>query len=89
MLKTTQLLLVIIILLIVIFIQQIMNQLESKIEELNGKLGKHIDFIDDTYERLKNPINKDQLNENYLPFQIKYSYQIEQIKIDIMRIQSN
>ena len=33
-----------------------MDQLESKIEELNGELGKHIDFIDDTYEGLKNPI---------------------------------
>ena len=33
-----------------------MDQLESTIEELNGKLGKHIDFIDDTYEGLKNPI---------------------------------
>ena len=33
-----------------------MDQLESKIEELNVKLGKHIDFIDDTYEGLKNPI---------------------------------
>ena len=33
-----------------------MDQLDSKIEELNEKLGKHIDFIDNTYEGLKNPI---------------------------------
>ena len=33
-----------------------MEQLDSKIEELNEKLGKHIDFIDNTYEGLKNPI---------------------------------
>ena len=28
----------------------------KKINELNEKLEKHIDFIDDTYEGLKNPI---------------------------------
>jgi len=33
-----------------------LDKVESKIEELNGKLGKHIDFIDNTYEGLKNPI---------------------------------
>ena len=33
-----------------------MYQLEKKIDVLNSKLEKHIDFIDDTYEGLKNPI---------------------------------
>lgn len=33
-----------------------MYQLEEKIDVLNSKLEKHIDFIDDTYEGLKNPI---------------------------------
>ncbi len=33
-----------------------MHQLEEKIDVLNSKLEKHIDFIDDTYEGLKNPI---------------------------------
>ena len=31
-------------------------QLKEKIDVLNSKLEKHIDFIDDTYEGLKNPI---------------------------------
>lgn len=31
-------------------------QLEEKIDKLNGMLEKHIGFIDDTYEGLKNPI---------------------------------
>ena len=31
-------------------------QLEEKIDKLNGMLEKHIDFIDDTYEGLKNPL---------------------------------
>ena len=33
-----------------------MYQLEEKNDVLNSKLEKHIDFIDDTYEGLKNPI---------------------------------
>ena len=33
-----------------------MYQLEEKIDVLNSKLEKHIDFIDYTYEGLKNPI---------------------------------
>ena len=33
-----------------------MYQLEEKIDVLNSKLEKHIDFIDDTYEGFKNPI---------------------------------
>ena len=33
-----------------------MYQLEEKIDVLNSKLEKHIDFNDDTYEGLKNPI---------------------------------
>ena len=31
-------------------------QLEEKIDKLNIMLEKHIGFIDDTYEGLKNPI---------------------------------
>ena len=31
-------------------------QLENKIDKLNVMLEKHIGFIDDTYEGLKNPI---------------------------------
>ena len=31
-------------------IESKMDQIESKIEELNGKLGKHIELIDVTYE---------------------------------------
>ena len=31
-------------------------QLEEKIDELNIMLEKHIGFIDNTYEGLKNPI---------------------------------
>ena len=31
-------------------------QLEDKIDKLNVMLEKHIGFIDDTYEGLKNPI---------------------------------
>jgi len=40
-------------------IDEIMNKLDkidSKINKLNEKLEKHINFIDDTYEGLKNPI---------------------------------
>ena len=37
-------------------IENKMYQLEEKIDVLNSKLEKHIDFIDDTYEGLKNPI---------------------------------
>ena len=45
-------------------IENRLEKLELKIdkpqltlEKLEAKLGKHIDFIDDTYEGLKNPIN--------------------------------
>ena len=31
--------------------------IESELKELNRQLSKHIQFIDDTYEGLKNPIN--------------------------------
>ena len=31
-------------------------QLEEKIDKLNSMLEKHIGFIDDTYEGLRNPI---------------------------------
>ena len=33
-----------------------LNKIDKKINELNEKLEKHIDFIDNTYEGLKNPI---------------------------------
>ena len=33
-----------------------LNKIDKKINELNEKLEKHIDFIDDTYEGLENPI---------------------------------
>tara|TARA_A100001388_G_scaffold216614_1_gene167194 strand:+ start:1020 stop:1214 length:195 start_codon:yes stop_codon:yes gene_type:complete len=33
------------------------EKLQLTIEELDAKLNKHIGFIDDTYEGLKNPIN--------------------------------
>ena len=32
------------------------DDIEAKIDKLSAKLDKHIDFIDDTYEGLKNPI---------------------------------
>ena len=34
-----------------------LKNIETELKELNKKLSKHIDFIDDTYEGLKNPIN--------------------------------
>ena len=33
-----------------------LNTIEAKIDRLSEKLDKHINFIDDTYEGLKNPI---------------------------------
>ena len=33
-----------------------LNSIDDKIDKLNEKLEKHINFIDDTYEGLKNPI---------------------------------
>ena len=32
-------------------------KLHLTLDKLEGKLGKHIDFIDETYEGLRNPIN--------------------------------
>ena len=32
------------------------DDIEAKIDKLSAKFDKHIDFIDDTYEGLKNPI---------------------------------
>ena len=32
-----------------------LDNIEVKIDKLSAKLDKHIDFIDDTYEGLKNP----------------------------------
>tara|TARA_B100001057_G_scaffold76836_1_gene71600 strand:+ start:968 stop:1147 length:180 start_codon:yes stop_codon:yes gene_type:complete len=37
-------------------IENKMYKIEEKINTLNNKLEKHINFIDDTYEGLKNPI---------------------------------
>ena len=34
-----------------------LKNIESELKELNMQLSKHIKFIDDTYEGLKNPIN--------------------------------
>ena len=33
-----------------------LDTIEEKIDKLSSKLDKHINFIDDTYEGLKNPI---------------------------------
>ena len=33
-----------------------LDTIEKKIDKLSAKFDKHIDFIDDTYEGLKNPI---------------------------------
>ena len=33
-----------------------LDNIEAKIDKLSAKLDRHIDFIDDTYEGLKNPI---------------------------------
>ena len=33
------------------------DRLQTTVDELNTKLNKHISFIDETYEGLKNPIN--------------------------------
>ena len=37
--------------------EQQLQRIESELKELNEKLSKHIDFIDKTYDGLKNPIN--------------------------------
>ena len=34
-----------------------LDRIESEQQSLKRKLDKHIDFIDETYEGLKNPIN--------------------------------
>ena len=34
-----------------------LKRIESQLKDLNEKLSKHISFIDETYEGLKNPIN--------------------------------
>jgi len=33
------------------------DKLQLTLDELNAKLSKHIGFIDETYEGLRNPIN--------------------------------
>ncbi len=33
------------------------DKLQLTLEQLDAKLSKHIDFIDSTYEGLRNPIN--------------------------------
>ena len=37
-------------------LHQRLDTIEEKIDKLISILGKHIDFIDNTYEGLKNPI---------------------------------
>ena len=37
--------------------EQQLQRIESELKQLNEKLSKHIDFIDKTYDGLKNPIN--------------------------------
>ncbi len=37
-------------------LQEKINKLQKTIDDLNIKLSKHIKFIDNTYEGLKNPI---------------------------------
>ena len=34
-----------------------MDKLQEAVDLLNKRLGKHIDFIDESYDSLKNPIN--------------------------------
>ncbi len=34
-----------------------LDKLQLTVDELNAKLTKHIGFIDETYDGLKNPIN--------------------------------
>lgn len=33
------------------------DKIQLTLDKLETKLGKHIDFIDETYEGLRNPIN--------------------------------
>ena len=33
------------------------DKIQLTLDKLEAKLSKHIDFIDDTYEGLRNPIN--------------------------------
>ena len=37
-------------------LEERLDMIEQKIDKLNDKLEKHINFIDNTYEGLKNPI---------------------------------
>ena len=37
-------------------LEEKLKNIEAKIDKLSAKFDKHIDFIDDTYEGLKNPI---------------------------------
>ena len=41
----------------IIKLEKKVDKLQKSFDLLNQRLGKHIDFIDDTYEGLKNPIN--------------------------------
>ena len=34
-----------------------LDKIQLTVDELNAKLSKHIGFIDETYEGLRNPIN--------------------------------
>ena len=41
----------------IIKLEKKVDKLQKSFDLLNQRLEKHIDFIDDTYEGLKNPIN--------------------------------
>ncbi len=38
-------------------VEKKLDTLQKSMDELNVKLSKHIEFIDKTYEGLRNPIN--------------------------------
>ena len=38
-------------------LEQKVDKLQLTLEKLDAKLSKHISFIDETYEGLRNPIN--------------------------------
>ena len=38
-------------------VEKKVDNLQKSLDELNVKLSKHIEFIDKTYEGLRNPIN--------------------------------
>tara|TARA_B100001057_G_scaffold495082_1_gene593250 strand:+ start:2590 stop:2763 length:174 start_codon:yes stop_codon:yes gene_type:complete len=38
-------------------VEKKVDKLQKSLDELNAKLSKHIEFIDNTYEGLRNPID--------------------------------